>query len=114
MVTGQTADQSNDQESNDRDGQHQQDVGDAALQPMHPHPPRAEPNLVKVEDPERQRNAEQNSADGCEREMQGGNDTRRPRLDNPLIARNLVKPPDMSFFPQSIDSIHKINLQIMS
>jgi hypothetical protein len=60
------------QEGDDRDRQHKQEVGDASLEPMHLNLPRAEKGLAEVEDPERQRNAEQNSADGCEREMQGG------------------------------------------
>lgn len=66
-----TANQRNDQEGHDRDGQHQQEVRDASLQPMHLDLPRTEKDLVEVKDPERHRNAEQNSADSCEREMQG-------------------------------------------
>ena len=65
------ANHSEHQEGYDRDGQHQQEVGDASLQPMHLDLPRAEKGLAEVKDPERHRNAEQNSADGCEREMQG-------------------------------------------
>src|SRR5579863_3540157 len=59
------------QEGHDRDRQHKQKVGDASLQPMHLNLPRAKKGLAEVKNPERQRNAEQNSADGCEREMQG-------------------------------------------
>ena len=71
IVKGNSANQGKDQEGDDGDGEQKQEVGHASLQPMHLDLPRAEPNLTEVQNPECQRNAEQNSADGCEGEMQG-------------------------------------------
>jgi hypothetical protein len=109
-----TAHQRNDQEGHDRDRQHQQEIGDASLQPMHLDFPRAEKDLVEVKDPERQRNAEQNSADGCERDARPSTIHAGLRLENLSAGQILVKPPRAAFFPQAIDYTHKIILQSMS
>lgn len=108
------ANHSEHQGGHERDGQHKQEVGDASLQPMHLDLPRAEKDLVEVEDPERQRNAEQNSADNCERDARPSTIHAGLRLENLSAGQILVKPPRAAFFPQAIDYTHKIILQSMS
>jgi hypothetical protein len=105
-----TAHQRHDQEGDDRDGQHQQEVGGASLQPMHLDFPRAEKDLVEVKDPESHRNAKQNSADDCERDARPSTIHVGLRLENPTAGQILVKPPSTAFFSQAIDYAHKIIL----
>ncbi len=62
--------QGENQEGNNRDGQDQEHVGQSLFQSTRPNPPRAEQDLMKVEDPKRNREAEQDYADSCESEVQ--------------------------------------------
>ncbi len=47
-----------DQERDKRDGQNDEQVGQSPFQGMHPNPPRPEQDLVEVENPQCQRDAQ--------------------------------------------------------
>src|SRR6202050_5682312 len=76
MMSRKTGHQSENQNRDDRDGQHKQQIGQSLFDPTGLYLPRAKQGLVEIKDPKCQRNAEQNSADSCERQMQGRHHTR--------------------------------------
>ena len=63
------AHETEDQEGDEGDGQHEEQVGEALLQPTHPNPPRPE-NLAEKENPKCGRNQKQYYANNCVGEAQ--------------------------------------------